>query len=254
MKKVSEIFSLVSPCLVINAASFTDVDEAEDNPDLASLANKDGPAHLAEACAKADIPLLHISTDFVFDGTKTTPYTESDPVSPLSVYGKTKAEGESVVRETHAQHIILRTAWVFGRNRSPFINAIIKKARQGNDLRVVGDQIGGPTSADDIARSLITIAKAAVAETVHWGTYHLSGEPDVSRFELAKEIVAQLFPGTDNRPYVEQISSNDYPTKAKRPATVHLDCSKICKDFGIERPNWSHALKRVIADFESRAE
>jgi dTDP-4-dehydrorhamnose reductase len=253
-EKVSEIFSLVSPSLVINAAAFTGVDGAENNPDLAYLANKDGPARLAEACAKANIPLLHISTDFVFDGKKTMPYSENDPVSPLSVYGESKADGESAVRETHTQHIILRTAWVFGKNGSPFINAIIKKARQGDDLRVVGDQIGGPTSADDIARSLITIAKAAVAEPVHWGTYHFSGEPDVSRYELALMIVSELFPGNDNRPNVEQISSSDYPTKAERPANVQLDCSKILEDFGIERPKWSHALKQAVANFESEAE
>ncbi|MBT3904880.1 MAG: dTDP-4-dehydrorhamnose reductase [Rhodospirillaceae bacterium] len=250
-EKIAETFSSVSPNLVINAAAFTDVDGAEDDPDAAYLANKDGPARLADACTKAEIPLLHVSTDFVFDGTKPTPYTESDPVSPLSVYGKSKAEGERAVRESQARHIILRTAWVFGKKGSPFINAIIKKARQGNDLLVVDDQIGGPTSADDIARALITMANSAISGTAPWGTYHFSGEPDVSRYELAKEIVAHLFPDGNNRPNVERITSKDYPTKAKRPANVQLDCSKILREFSIERPNWSHSLKRVVADFES---
>lgn len=243
---VTEAFSALAPGMVINAAAYTDVDGAESDPEAAFAVNRDGPAYLAEACDKTGIPLIHLSTDFVFDGTAGHPYKEDDPVSPLSVYGESKAEGEATVRDRLENHIIVRTAWVFGPHRSNFVKSILLNAAEKPELRVVDDQVGGPTEASDIAGTLLSISASLPEGGGEWGTFHYSGVPAVSRFDLAAGILDRARPHLGQIPRLTPISSTEHPSPAKRPGCTILDCGRIYRVFGIEQPDWRPALSRII--------
>ncbi|MEH6401801.1 MAG: dTDP-4-dehydrorhamnose reductase [Sneathiella sp.] len=224
------------PDVLINAAAFTAVDKAEDEKEAAHAINRDGPENLASECAKTSIPFLHISTDFVFDGTKSAPYTETDICNPLSVYGQSKRDGEDKVGAVCPNHIILRTSWVFG-GKQNFVETMRRLAKERDSLNVVSDQRGGPTAAADIAECLVKIAKKVVKpEFDDWGIYHYSGGPSVSWYEFACKILEK------EDITVHPIPTTDYPTPAKRPANSVLDCQKIKSVFGIEQPNWAERL------------
>ncbi len=227
----------VKPDCVLNAAAYTAVDKAEDDKDLADLINGAAPGYLAAECARHDIPLLHISTDFVFDGAKESPYVESDPCAPLSVYGQSKLAGEQAIAQHLDKFIILRTAWVFG-GEANFVNTMRRLAESRDALSVVDDQVGGPTSAAQIADALLKIAQRVIEPNfANWGIYHFSGAPFVSWYEFACEILK------DNRNVrVLPIASSGYPTPAKRPANSRLKCDKIKSIFGIEQPDWRRDL------------
>lgn len=245
---VDDIISQYRPSLVINAAAYTQVDQAELETDLACRVNTEGPANLAEACRSVGIALIHLSTDYVFDGKKNMPYLESDPVSPLSVYARTKADGEDRVRSLLKEHIILRTSWlysVFGHN---FVKTMLRLGREGQLIRVVSDQWGSPTSAADLATTILKIAEVlASSAAVSWGTYHYCGKGVTSWYEFAKEIFHfadyyHLF----SKPDIEAVSTDQYPTPAKRPQFSALDCRRIHKNFGIDTQPWRESLAVIM--------
>ena len=248
-KNVKSYIESQQPNIVINAAAYTAVDKAEAEQEIAYAINRDGAANLATVCKEQNIPLLHISTDYVFDGTKKEAYSESDETSPLGVYGISKWQGEEAIRQHCPQHIILRVAWVFGAQGNNFVKTMLRLAKDRDELNVVADQYGGPSPAKNIAETLITLAKQYKKEnTLEWGTYHYCGVDKTNWCDFAKEIFKQAKEkGLINKEMqVNAITTAEYPTPAKRPANSMLDCSKIKKTFGIEMPSWKEALKQVV--------
>jgi dTDP-4-dehydrorhamnose reductase len=235
---------------VINAAAYTAVDKAESEVDAAMAINRDGPANLATATAELGLPLLHISTDYVFDGSRTGAYRETDPVGPTGVYGASKLAGEEAVRAANPRHVILRTSWVYAASTGNFVATMLRLAGDRPELRVVGDQRGGPTEASAIAEALLTMAAKLVegeaGKGESWGTYHFSGGPATTWHGFATEIIARAAPRLAQVPVVTAIRTADYPTPARRPANSELDCSKIERQFGIRQPDWQATLGAVV--------
>ena len=215
---VAAAFERERPDIVINAAAYTAVDRAETEPDVAWAGNCTGPGHLAAACHAAGIPLIHISTDYVFDGSKQGPYREDDPVNPLGVYGRSKEAGDRAVREALPEHVILRTAWVYSAHGHNFVKTMLRVAAERPVLRVVADQIGSPTSAADIAGAIAAIVRRVAAGDRHWGTYHFAGGGAVTWHGFAEAIFELAAPWRGAPPKVEAITTADYPTPARRPA------------------------------------
>jgi dTDP-4-dehydrorhamnose reductase len=245
---VAAAFDCERPDIVINAAAYTAVDRAESEPDIAWAGNCAGPGHLAAACRAAGIPLIHISTDYVFDGSKQGPYREDDPVNPLGVYGHSKEAGDRAVREALPEHVILRTAWVYSAHGHNFVKTMLRVAAERPVLRVVADQIGSPTSAGDIAGAIAAIVRRVAAGDPRWGTYHFAGGGAVTWHGFAEAIfeLAALWRGA--APKVEAITTADYPTPARRPANSVLDCRHIGEAFGIAPRPWREALAEVIGE------
>ncbi|MBW1900114.1 MAG: dTDP-4-dehydrorhamnose reductase [Deltaproteobacteria bacterium] len=235
--------------LVINAAAHTAVDQAESEEELAFAINRDGPSYLASSCAEAGIPLIHISTDYVFDGTKKSLYSENDPVCPLGVYGKSKADGEIRIREHLREHIILRTAWLYGVHGHNFVKTMLRLGREQDRVRVVSDQYGCPTYAGDLADATLDIAgRIRDGKNIAWGTYHYCCKGETSWLGFAEKIfklASQYVPVKVEK--VEGITTEDYPTPAKRPARSGLDCSFIETQFGINPRPWQESLEEMIA-------
>ena len=240
---------------IINAAAYTAVDKAESEPELAKRVNEDGPMALAKLCSRFDIPLLHVSTDYVFDGNKQTPYVETDQTGPTGVYGQTKLNGEIAVQRHCRKHIILRTAWVFSEYGNNFLKTMLRLAKERDTLGVVGDQIGCPTYAGDIAEALISIAqqlhKAEQNKSgtqAHYGVYHYAGNEAVSWHGFATTIFEAAFQsGAINAiPTVNAISTEAYPTPAKRPAYSVLCSTKIHRDYDVMASAWREAVARLI--------
>ena len=247
------VFSVVSefvPDYIINAAAHTAVDKAEEEVDLSFAINRDGPMYLAEAAESCGAVMLHISTDYVFDGTGEAPYEESDAVGPQGVYGQSKLAGEQAVAKACAEHLILRTAWVFGEHGNNFVKTMLRLGQDRDALSIVGDQIGGPTYAGDIASALITMIDYIEKEGApQWGVYHFSGMPYASWYEFAE----QIFSAAKNKsvlvqtPTLTSIPTSAYPTPAKRPANSRLDCEKIHQQFGIKPSDWQASLDNIQA-------
>ena len=234
------------PEAVINAAAYTAVDKAEDEEHLATVINGGAPTVMAKACAKLGIPLVHISTDYVFNGRGNTPYRTEDMTDPQNTYGRTKLTGEIGVRESGAVHAILRTSWVVSAHGANFVKTMLRLSETRDALNVVADQIGGPTPARDIATACLNIAEQLIQEPSKSGTYHFSGVPDVSWAEFATEIFAQA----GRTVIVTQIPTAEYPTPAKRPLNSRMDCNSTEQVFGINRPNWQDGLKEILKDLE----
>lgn len=238
------------PDVIINAAAHTAVDRAETEVELSKAINVKGPQYLAEAAKDVGAAILHISTDYVFDGQREGKYKETDATDPQGVYGKTKLEGEQAVAKANDKFIVLRTAWVFGEHGNNFVKTMLRLAKTRDTLGVVADQIGGPTYAGDIARTLIQIAEKIInGETVEYGIYHFTGEPYVSWCDFAKAIFAEAISQNvlEKSPLVNAITTADYPTPAKRPANSCLDLTKIQQAFGVQPSNWQKALKNIKA-------
>ncbi len=234
--------------LIINAAAYTAVDRAEQEPDIAFAVNRDGPAHLADCCAMRGIPLFHISTDFIFDGVRAGAYREDDPASPLGIYGLSKWRGEEAVRRVLSEHVIMRVSWVFGAHGQNFVKTILRLARQRPVLRVVADQHGCPTYAGDIADTLLLLLdRFAETGKLPWGTYHYAGSPATTWYGFARSIVdrARTHEDLEAREIVP-ITTAEYPTPAKRPANSRLDCGRLQSSFGIEPCSWHRGLAAVL--------
>ncbi len=226
------------PDWVLNCAAYTDVDGAETHPDLAFAVNADGAGILARACREQKARLCHFSTDFVFDGNARTPYRETDPAVPLSVYGNSKLAGEQRIQDTFDDYLIVRTSWMFGRGGKNFITTVCRLAAENPDVRVVDDQRGSPTSASDLA----AILRVALEKNLH-GIYHACNAGVCSWFELAREAVA--LSGIDSR--VVPVSTSQMPRPARRPAFSAMDCTKISRDCGLQIRHWREALRDYIA-------
>ena len=232
---------------IVNASAYTAVDKAEDETELAFKINRDGPRYLAEACAQHNIPLLHISTDYVFDGSATTPYTEEMTIHPLGVYGASKAEGEQAIRNCMVEYIILRTAWVYGANGNNFVKTMLRLGKDRPQLKVVSDQIGCPTAAADIAAAIINVVGQMIEKPSNrWGTYHYCSADSTNWAEFAKAIFTDVVSTESDYPSIQvvPISTAEYPTKSARPAYSVLDCSKIEQVFSISPPLWHSSLQR----------
>lgn len=232
--------------IVVNAAAYTAVDRAEDEPDLAHAINATAPGAMAVAAAAKGMPFLHISTDYVFDGAPGRPWREDDATGPLGVYGASKLAGEQAVAGATPDHVVLRTAWVFSAHGANFVRTMLRVGQGKPEMRVVGDQHGGPTAARDIAGALWTIAEAWRDGNGRPGVFHYAGAPACTWADFAEAIFARS--GWDARPAVTRIATADWPTKAVRPANSVLDCGKVAAAYGIPQPDWGKALDAVIED------
>jgi dTDP-4-dehydrorhamnose reductase len=247
-ESVRECVRAFAPHMILNAAAYTAVDKAESEPDLAGAINTAAPAVMAEEAKRTGVSLVHYSTDYVFDGTKSSPYVETDPVCPLNVYGKTKADGEAAIRVTGCDHVILRTSWVFSPRGSNFLRTILKLAADRNELRIVDDQIGAPTSSESIAHTTIELIEQWLRGGRRFeqrsGTYHVTASGYTSWFRFTNEIV-QRHGGLGVKKIVP-IPSREYPTPARRPLNSRLDCLKIRNTFGVSMPEWEEGLASVL--------
>ena len=236
------------PDVLVNCAAYTAVDQAEDEPALARRANIDAPAVLGRACAARGVAIVHLSTDYVFDGAKEGAYSEEDAANPLGVYGATKLAGEEVLRTVAPRHVILRVSWVFGRLGRSFVDTILRLASEREELSVVDDQIGSPSPAVAIAATIRTIVQTLATREDAWDTYHFSTTPALSWCAFARAIVAAATEAglLERSPTVRPIATEDWPAKAARPRNSRLDASKLAAKFGIEPPRWEGALRDYI--------
>jgi len=237
-EKLAAVFDKLKPQYCINAAAYTAVDKSESEPEKAALINITGAKNLAEICKAFDTTLIHISTDFVFDGTQTTPYKETDATNPQGVYGQTKLLGEHAIENVGGKYFIVRTAWLYSQFGANFMKTILRLAGERDSLNVVNDQIGTPTNAVDLAR---TVAQMITSGKTDYGIYHYSNEGTASWYDFAKQIFAYNGATIDLKP----IPTSAFPTPAKRPAYSVLDKSKIKSVFGVTVPDWRTSLKNT---------
>ena len=250
----SPLVAEIAPAAVINAAAYTAVDKAESEPDAAYRLNRDVPALLAQACAAAGVPLVHFSTDYVFDGTKPAPYVETDPVDPTGVYGRSKAEGEAAVLAAGGPAIVLRTSWVYSAFGANFVKTMLRLAATREELGVVADQLGRPTWAEDCALGALRSVRALLdGEVGGAGLFHLAGEGDATWADFAEAIfdVSAARGGPAAR--VKRITTADYPTPARRPANSRLDCGKMVRTLGLQPRPWRESLKACFAELETQS-
>jgi dTDP-4-dehydrorhamnose reductase len=231
------------PEAVINAAAWTAVDKAETEEAAATLVNGDAPGAMARECAALGIPLVHISTDYVFDGAGTQPFAPDHPTAPLGAYGRSKLAGEQAVRAAGGAHVILRTSWVFSAHGSNFLKTMLRQGATRETMTVVADQIGGPTPARAIAEACLTIAGHLATHPQDSGTHHFSGAPDVSWADFAREIMAQAGLACT----IADIPSSAYPTSARRPANSRLDGTGLAI-FGLRRPDWRAGVHDALTE------
>jgi len=252
---IETIFAAVQPVAVVNAAAWTAVDAAEKEQDGAARANIDGPRSLARLCAAAGIPFIHVSTDYVFDGDKGEPYLETDPTSPTGVYGSTKRDGEQAALEAWPRTIVMRTSWVYAPHGKNFVRTMLNAGARNPTLRVVGDQRGNPTSADDLAEAILSVL--STIETGGWkdafgGIYHAAGTGETSWHGLAVAALEAAVPHGRTMPEVVAIRTEDWPTPARRPADSRLDCSKLERVFGVRLPAWRASLARTVDELMAK--
>lgn len=235
-----------APKAVINAAAYTAVDMAEEEAELATAINGAAPAAMARACAEWDIPFVHISTDYVFDGSGKAPWRPDDHTAPISAYGRSKLAGEKGVTEAGGRYAILRTSWVFSAHGQNFVKTMLRLGAERDQLRVVAEQIGGPTPAAAIAQACLTIADKLANDPAKAGAYHFAGSPDTSWADFARAIFVEAGLTCD----VANIDTADYPTPACRPVNSRLDCSATEATFGIARPDWQAGLVAVLEELK----
>jgi dTDP-4-dehydrorhamnose reductase len=245
---IEEAFLAVKPDVIISAAAYTAVDQAEADEAGAFAVNAMAVGEIGKIAKKFDIPVVHLSTDYVFDGEKNSPYSESDPLNPLGVYGRSKCEGERLLAASGARYVILRTAWVYSPFGKNFLKTMLRLAETRDDLNVVADQIGNPTSALDIAAAIFDVADNILASSDErfYGVFHMAGTGDASWADFASEIFKVS--GSSGGPVarVHAITSSEYPTPAKRPKNSRLDCSKLALQHGVSLPDWRIATSEVV--------
>ncbi|MGL4309798.1 MAG: dTDP-4-dehydrorhamnose reductase [Paracoccaceae bacterium] len=245
----ADIVARTDADIIINAAAYTAVDAAETDEATAQLVNGDAPGAMARAAAARGLPFLHISTDYVFPGGGTDPWTEDMATGPLGAYGRTKLSGEEQVRAAGGDHVILRTAWVFSAHGKNFVKTMLHHGALRNELTVVDDQRGGPTAAADIALTLVTIAQAFHDGRGVSGTFHYAGSPACTWADFAEAIFAGS--SLPKKPTVKRIPTSAYPTPAVRPPNSVLDCTRVKATYGIEQPDWQMGLARVLKELET---
>lgn len=234
---------------IINAAAYTAVDKAESEPDLAMRINGEGAGHVAEAAAELGVPLLHLSTDYVFDGALGRPYREDDPTGPTGAYGRSKLMGEEKIAATHGDHAIFRTAWVYSPFGANFVKTMLRLGESRDEISVVADQLGNPTSAVDIAEALVVIARRLVSDKSAFlrGTFHLTGQGEASWADMAEATFAAAEKHGRKPVRVVRITTADYPTPARRPANSRLDNEKLAARYGVTLPPWRDSLESCVA-------
>ncbi len=244
----------VQPGLIVNASAYTAVDEAEREAELAMLLNQKVPMVMAEAARKLKAPFIHYSTDYVFDGTKTSPYTEEDWTNPLNVYGQSKLKGEQAIREAGGAFVILRTSWVYSLRGNGFVSKVLSWARKQESLKIVTDQVGSPTWARMLAETTSAVVARGFADSWEYfsersGVYHLGGAGGVSRFDFTQAILkADLRPEEQSLKKMEPALTVDFPTPARRPLYTVLDCSRFERNFGLRLPGWEQALQLALGE------
>jgi len=243
----AEIIAQTDAEAVINAAAYTAVDKAETDTKAAFRVNSEAPTAMAKAAAKRGLPFVHISTDYVFDGSGLTPWSEEDCIGPMSVYGASKLAGERGVTDAGGTHAILRTSWVVSAHGANFVKTMLRLGAEREALNIVADQIGGPTPARAIADAVMEMARQLCDDPSKSGTYHFSGAPDVSWADFAREIFAQA----DLSCTVSDIPSAQYPTPATRPLNSRMDCSKLATVFDINRPDWRVGLGDILSELKA---
>jgi dTDP-4-dehydrorhamnose reductase len=255
----AEQIAALAPEVIINAAAYTAVDAAESDAARAFAVNRDGAAWLAGIAAARGIPFIHVSTDYVFDGAKSSAYVEHDATGPLGVYGRSKREGEQAVLHVCPHALIVRTAWVYSAYGSNFVKTMLRLAREREALRVVDDQIGNPTSAHDIAAALLAIARTMLSGTASdaCGIFHLAARGETTWCGFARAIMRLADEAGHRSVPVVPITTAEYPTPARRPANSRLDCGKLQATFGIALPDWRESLpgvvRRLVADASGKA-
>ena len=245
-KICEDVIRSYSPKAVINAAAYTKVDMAEKEENLATKINGDAPIVMANTCADLGICFVHISTDYVFDGSGKKPWSENDKTSPLGAYGRSKLIGEQGIKASKAVYAILRTSWVFSSHGKNFLKTMLNLSENHNKLEVVSDQIGGPTPANEIAKTCLKIVDELQLDSSKSDIYHYSGKPDVSWAEFANEIFNQ----SRRKVKLSPILTSDYPTPASRPINSRMDCRNIENAFGIKRPDWRNGLSKILKELE----
>ena len=238
----------VKPDVVVSAAAYTAVDKAESEQDVAFAVNRDGARAVAQSARDLGIPIIHLSTDYVFDGTKATPYVENDPTGPTSIYGRSKLEGEQAVSEATGNYAILRTAWIYSEYGNNFVKTMLRLSESRDEINVVADQFGCPTSANDIATAIVAIARKLLDDSSIRlrGVFHLSGTGETNWANFAKQIFAFSEENGGKSMIVNDITTAQYPTPARRPANSRLDCSKLEAVYGIRLPNWETSTRAVV--------
>ena len=232
--------------LIVNAAGYTAVDKAESESAAAFRANRDGPA----ALAATGIPLIHLSTDYVFDGRKIGAYTDDDPLNPLGVYANSKVAGEAAIRSGIVQHIILRTSWLYGAHGNNFVKTMLRLASQRTEIAVIDDQRGAPTAAADLAAAVVTIVRHVATGTTAWGTYHYSATGVATWCGFAQRIFKLRAAGMP-QPTIRPVRTPDYPTPARRPVNSRLDCRRTEATFGVLRYAWQESLEQYLPEIEA---
>ncbi|SDF76655.1 dTDP-4-dehydrorhamnose reductase [Limimonas halophila] len=249
---ISEVVAAINPKVVINAAAYTAVDQAESEPTAAFRLNDDGVVHLANACRDVNAALIHVSTDYVFDGRKRAPYTEQDEVSPINVYGQSKAAGEAALRSILAQHVILRTSWLYSAFGHNFVKTMLRVGAERRELRIVTDQYGNPTAAHDLAAACLDIADRLMngPNNTLYGTFHCTGSGWTSWYGLAEHVFAVAERTQPGRaiPTLEPVTTDQWPTAAARPQFARLSCDRLSAMYGITVPPWQDSLARVVTE------
>ncbi|MFG1344747.1 dTDP-4-dehydrorhamnose reductase [Xanthobacter autotrophicus DSM 431] len=243
---VARAIEAARPDALINAAAYTAVDKAESEPEIAGRINAFAPGLIAERCARYRTPLIHVSTDYVFDGTKKGAYVEADPIAPIGVYGRTKAAGEAAVRAAHERHVIVRTSWVYGVYGNNFLKTMLRLAGERDLLKVVSDQRGCPTATRDLATAVLKVAEAAAGGDARWGTYHFAGRGATSWHGFASAIVAAAAAHTGRNVEVAPITTAEYPTPARRPKNSELASDLFERTFGVRAAAWETRVKEVV--------
>jgi len=246
-EQCSEVILSKRPDVIINAAAYTDVEKAEEEEDLANKINGESPRAMAKAAKIIDSPLIHISTDYVFDGASNKAHLIDTKTNPINSYGRSKLLGEEAIKSSNCIYVILRTSWVFSAYGRNFVKSILGASRNSKQIEVVADQIGGPTSAKQLAKTCIKISYRLVDDYSLKGIYHYSGSPDTSWSDFARSILQN-----NDKIRVKEIKTSDFDSKVKRPLNSKLDCSVLEKKFGIKRPLWSDDLKLVLNELENK--
>jgi len=247
-EKLKSIVADIKPDVIVNAAAYTAVDKAESEPEIARMINAVAPGELAAQARKINSTFIHFSTDYVYDGTKGSPYSENDGTNPINVYGQTKLDGDRAIEQVGGEYLIFRTSWVYSMRGDSFVRKVLSWARQNETLRIVDDQVGSPTWARMLAETTaLVLAKGKDVVRENAGLYHLAGEGSASRFEWAK-LILELDPNREEQKVkeLETVKTSEFPTPARRPLFTALGCDKIIKVFGVQLPNWETILSMVM--------
>jgi dTDP-4-dehydrorhamnose reductase len=242
----------ISPKVVINCAAYTAVDRAESEREAAFRINAGAAGIVARAAAAKSVPVIHLSTDYVYSGAGSAPHVEDEPIAPVNVYGASKGAGDLAVQAGNSAHLIVRVSWVFGAHGNNFVKTMLRLGRERSELRVVDDQVGAPTEARDISQALVTLAEQCqVTGFESWGVYHFASHPTTTWYQFARESFRRA--RLERPPRLIPIPTKEYKSAAIRPLNSVLDCSKIKRVFSVDRPDWRDALDRVLAQLEARS-